>query len=259
VTHAVSILAAFLLFGAEAKSPGLASYEKANALFVAKKFPEALVAVEEALKLDPKLLPALTLFAKMAMAANHFDAARTSLEQAIEVAPASGYAQFLYGLNFYLSNDLRMALPQFEKAHRLQPNDPRAALYLGLTDESLGKTTEALALYEESVRLSPQAETYVTGARLLFLLGRFDQCETWLREALKLSPSSREGHFEYARLLLEKGDFARAAREGEQALALPGSVPTDAQIHYLLVRAYRNVRPEQAAKHAEAIRNLDAK
>jgi tetratricopeptide (TPR) repeat protein len=264
VTYALSIFVALLLFAADNKSPGLPAYEKANSLFVAKNFPDALVAVEEALRLDPKLVPALTLHAKMAMAANRFDVAQASLEQAIKVAPSSGYAQFLYGLNFYLANDLKMALPQFEKVRQLEPNDPRAALYLGLTNESLGKTAEAMALYEEAVRLeerakSPQAETYLTGARLLFLLGRLDQCETWVRAALKLSPKSREGHFEFARLLLEKDDLTRAAQEGEAALLLPGAAPTEAQIHYLLIRAHRTSNPEQAARHAAAVRNLDAK
>ena len=131
---------ALVLFGATPQSPGYAAYERANALFVAKKFPEALAATEEALRLDPKLVPALTLKAKLAMAAYRLDVARQCLEQALAIDPRAPYAQFLYGLEAYLGNDAKEALPRFRKARQLNPNDPRAALYLGLTLESLGQT-----------------------------------------------------------------------------------------------------------------------
>ena len=251
---------ALVLLGAAPSSPGYAAYEKANALFVAKKFPEALAATEEALRLDPKLIPALTLKAKLAMAAYRLDVARRCLEQALTIDPRAPYAQFLYGLEAYLGNDLKEALPRFRKARQLSPTDPRAALYLGLTIESLGQPAEALSLYEEAVRLErsagePHAETLLPGARLLLLLGRLEECERWIRQAATLSPDSRDVHFEFARLLLKKGDAAQGAHEGETALGLPEGVVTDAAIHYLLIRAYQQSgMPDRAAIHAEVMR-----
>src|SRR5438105_15771233 len=93
------------------RSPGFPAYRKANDLFVARKFPEALSALEQSLKLDERLVPALTLYAKIAMAMNRFELARDSLERALAVDPKATYARFLYGLNFYLVNDLQHALP----------------------------------------------------------------------------------------------------------------------------------------------------
>ena len=77
-----------------------------------------------------------------------------------------------------------------------------------------------MSLYEEAVRLERSAnelhaETLLPGARLLLLLDRLDDCERWLREAVKLAPDSRDAHFELARLLLKKGDAAQAAAAGE--------------------------------------------
>jgi len=61
--------------------------------------------------------------------------------------------------------------------------------------------------------------------------------------------------FEFARLLMKKGDAAEAAAEGETALALSEGVVTDAAIHYLLIRAYRESgMPDRAAIHAEIMR-----
>jgi tetratricopeptide (TPR) repeat protein len=251
---------ALVLFSATPVSRGHEAYERANALFTAKKFPEALAATEEALRLDPKLVPALTLKAKLAMAGGRQDVARQCLEQALAVDPQAAYAQFLYGLIAYLSNDLEAALPRFRKAHQLSPNDPRGALYLGLTVESLGDPAQAMSLYQEAVRLERStgevhAETLLPGAKLLLLLGRAEESERWIREAVKASPNSRDVHFELARGLLRKGNAEQAAAEGEMALTLSDGVTTDAAIHYLLIRAWQQSgKPERAAMHAGVMR-----
>ena len=257
---AMAMAMAMALMGATPPSSGYAAYQRANELFVAQKFPEALAAADEALRLDPKLVPALTLKAKLAMATYQLDVARQCLEQALKLEPRAPYAQFLYGLEAFLGNDLAEALPRFQKARQLNPADPRAALYLGLTVESLGRPEEAMTLYEEAVRLERSAgglssDTLLPGARLLLLLGRLPECERWLRQALELSPNSRDVHFEMARLLLKKGEPALAASEGEKAMALSEGVVHDAAIHYLLVRAYtQSGLPDRAAVHAEIMR-----
>ena len=253
-------LAGAVLWGAAPGSPGQASYERANALFVAKKFPESLVAVDEALLLDASLVPALTLKAKLAMAANRFDLARQSLERALAVDPKAPYAQFLYGMEAYMNNEMKEALTRFRRARELAPRDPRAALYLGLTTEAVGQPEDALALYREAMRIErasgrPQAETLLPGARLLLILGRLDECESWTREAVQLSPKSRDAHFELARVLLKKGAPARAAMEGEASLALSDGTTTDPAIHYLLIRAWQQAGElDRAAAHAAAMR-----
>jgi len=194
------------------------------------------------------------------MAANRYDVARETLERALAIEPKAVYARFLYGLEAYLTNDMKEALPRFQKAHQLNPGDSRTALYLGLTTESLGQPEQALALYEDAVRLASaagelHADTLLPGARLLLLLGRLEESERWLRQAVKLSPASRDAHFELARLLLKQGDAAQAAAEGETALGLTDGVVTDTAIHYLLVRAWQqNGMPDRAAMHAGVIR-----
>jgi tetratricopeptide (TPR) repeat protein len=255
---------ALVLFSATPVSRGHEAYERANALFTAKKFPEALAATEEALRLDPKLVPALTLKAKLAMAGGRHDVARQCLEQALAVDPQAAYAQFLYGLLAYLGNDLEAALPRFRKAHQFSPNDPRGALYLGLTVESLGDPAQAMSLYQEAVRLERStgevhAETLLPGAKLLLLLGRAEESERWIREAVKASPNSRDVHFELARVLLKKGNAEQAAAQGEMALTLSDGVTTDAAIHYLLIRAWQQSgKPDRAAMHAGIMRAQEA-
>lgn len=239
------------------RSPGYSAYQQANALFVSKKVPEALSSLEVSLQLDAKLVPALTLYAKIAMTMNRFELAHESLERALAANPNASYAQFLYGLNYYLTNDLQHALPAFLKAAQLNPKDSRAALYLGLTYESLGRRQEALTQYEASIRLEPLADTYLTGARLLYQVGILEKCEEWIQAALKLEPTSRDAHFELARLLLRRDNLSAAATQGERALELSGGSVSNGQIQYLLVRAYRQSQPALAARYAESLRLLE--
>jgi tetratricopeptide (TPR) repeat protein len=93
----VLVLFTVLLCGTAQQSPGYAAYERANSLFVAKKLPEALAATEEALRLDPNLIPALTLKAKLALAAYRLDVARQSLEKALALAPGQRTPNFYMG------------------------------------------------------------------------------------------------------------------------------------------------------------------
>ncbi len=247
-----------LLFLLWAQSAGEAPYQKAHALFVRQQFPAALQQLDEALRMDPKLVPAWTLRAKIAMATNDFALARQSLERALAVDPKAQYAQFLYGMEAYLTNEMQAALPRFKRAYELNPADPRVALYLGLTQESLGQTAEAMALYEAAVKLEGkrvQAETLLPGGRLLLLLGRLDDSERWVRQALQLAPGLREPHFELARILLKRGRAAEAAAEGEAALARAGGLTTDEQVHYLLIQAWRQAGDAaKSAAHAAILR-----
>jgi len=244
-------------------SAGYAAYERANRLFAAGKYQESFNAVDEALRLDPKLAPALTPKAKLAMAANRYDVARESLERAIAADPSSWYAQFLYGFQFYRQNELPAAIQALEKARQLNPRDARAALYLGLAQESLGQTADALETYREAIHLGEvsgqlDVEMLLSCSRLLLRLGDFEECRQQIDRALKLAPNSRDPHFESARLLLKTGDAAASAKQAEIALTLRTGDVTDRQVHFLLVQAYQSGgREQEAERHAAAIRAID--
>jgi tetratricopeptide (TPR) repeat protein len=244
---------------AQSTSAGYPAYRKAAALFDKAQFQEALVELDRALALDPKLGPALTLKAKLAMSINRYDVARECLERALAVDPKSWYAQFLLGFLHYRQNQMPEAKAALEKARHLNPSDPRAALYLGLTQETLGRIPEARLLYQEAIRLEeasgkPQAEAWIVYARLLMVDGDLDGAGRLIGRALGIEPGSRDVHFESGRLQLKKGRPDEAAKEGEAALKLPGEV-ADRQVHFLLVQAYQAAgREKDAARHADAIR-----
>jgi len=196
------------------------------------------------------------------MAAKRNDLARVDLEQAVRLQPQSAYAQFLLGLALYEQNELQLALRPLQAAMHLNPADARAPLYLGLCQESLGDTAAATGLYEKALRLEEsagrgqaQVETYLIAARLRMVLDELDAASKLVDKALRRDASSRDAHFEAARLAVRRKQFATAVRAGERALALPGGETADAQIHALLARTYQALGDAgQAERHAEAAR-----
>ncbi|MBL8214790.1 MAG: tetratricopeptide repeat protein [Bryobacterales bacterium] len=243
---------------AQTPSPGKSDYERANALFQQQQFQSSLDAVEEALRLDPKLLPALTLRAKLAMAAKRYDLARADLERAVSLHPDAAYAQFLLGLVLYEQNELQLALAPLEAAMKRNPKDPRAPLYLGLCVESLGDTARAASLYDRTMQLEeaarqPQVETYLIAARLQMVLDQNEQAARVLQKAMRLNNRHRDVNFEWARLEARQGDYPGAVEAATRALTLPTAETTDAQIHALLARSYQALgKGEKAKQHAAA-------
>ncbi len=243
-----------------ASTPAQRAYEKGNALFKEKRLRESFAALEEALAADPNHVPALTLKARIAIAAGLFDVARESLQRAIAADPTSGYARFLLGYEYYLLNDWDHALSELRTAQKLNPRDARISVYLGMTYESLGDTQNAISSYQEAIRQEEVAgavelNTVLAYSQFLLLQGRLSDCTQVLNKALQLYPGSRDVHYALGRLLLERGDPRGAAKEGEKALLLPSQDVGDLQIRYLLVRAYEAAGDDRlAAKHADTIK-----
>src|SRR5262245_6089231 len=197
-------------------------YQKAIALFQQSQYEPSLAAVEEALRRDPKLVPALTLKARLAMTANRFDVARNCLRQAVEIEPRSAENQFLFGFALYVDNDFARALPALEQAARLKPGDARTEFYLALTYDGLGLAREAIGKYERVLQLAKEdvdltADALVAYARLLFALGRFDESERLIDRALDIDGNMREARYEKGRLRLERRDANGAIEHGKRA------------------------------------------
>jgi tetratricopeptide (TPR) repeat protein len=243
--------------GTASQSPreqsALALYQKAAAFFQQRQYEQSLAALDEALKLDPRLVPALTLKARLAMAVNRFDIAKASLLQAVEIEPGVAGSHFLLGFCYYVDNDFKNALPPLERSRQLKPDDARTHFYLALTLEALARADDAIASYEQSLKLEKNggeilADTLVAYARLLFTLGRYDQSETLIDRALAAAPDSRDAQYEKGRLLFERRAYAEAITHGRKALEQPGAGTTERQIHFLLARAYAKLGQKELAE-----------
>jgi superkiller protein 3 len=254
-----TLLATSLCLAFVAQQSPEQAYQKANALFQQQQFEQSLAAVEQALKLNPNFAAALTLKARLALAAERYDVAITCLQRAVELEPENAAAHFLLGFSRYVENDFKHALPALERARQLQSADARTHFYLALTYEALGRTDEAIAGYEQSLKLeksgSAMADTLVAYARLLFTLGKFAESEKLIDRALMAEAGSRDAQYEKGRLLLERQEYAAAIKHGLRALELPGVGTTERQIHFLLAKAFTKTgQKELAAEHLAKFR-----
>lgn len=260
----LTLLLCITAVSAQGVSSGAAAYDRANALFEKGQFDAALKELDNALHADPKLVPALTLKAKLAMMINRYDVARECLDTAVAADPTGAYPQFLLGFLFYRQDKMPDAERELQKAQKLNPSDPRSALYLGMTEETLGRLAEAMAQYERAMRLEeatghPNADAWIACARLLMVEGNLDRAGKLLADAVRIEPNSRDAQFQSARLALQIGKTNEAIAAGEKALRLSGET-ADRQIHFLLVQAYRMAgKDAEAAQHAAAIRAGEGK
>ena len=232
-------------------------YAHAKQDLAQQKFSEAASEVNAALHENPYMVSALVLKARLATFAHRADIAKSCLITAITVDPASEEAQFYLGVLFYEQNDFDPAISPLQAAQKLSPNSPLPVFYLAMTHEALGNHSKALELYQQAENLSPQispqtAEIAVAYGRLLVSLGRNQDGMEKERRAIEIDPKARDAHYVLAKGLEHEGELEKAALEGELALTLPEANASDAEIHFLLARLYRNLnKPDLAKAHLQ--------
>ena len=251
-------LTLLMFFGqavAKAGEPAQEAYFRANQLFIQGRLEQSLEAANQVLRLNPNFVPALTLRAKLSMAFSRLAEAGRDLTRAVELEPKSGYNQFMLGFYYYLENDFKRALEPLNRSAELDEANSRTYFYLALTHEGLANASMAIQLYEKAIALdrekkTPDLDTLIAFARLLFSLGQYEKCLSLVEQALSLDAKSRDAHYERGRLYLQAGDFENAIQHGERALLLQSPGTTDRQIHFLLARAYaRAGNQPQADEH----------
>src|SRR5262245_14164133 len=192
----------------KSEGPTQEAYFRANRLFVQGRLEQSLEAANEVLRLNPNFVPALTLRAELSMAFNRLAEAGRDLSRAVELEPKSAYNQFMLGFYYYLENDFKRALEPLNRSAELDESNSRTHFYLALTHEGLANVPVAIQLYERAIALdrekkTPDLDTLIAFARLLFGLGQYEKCLSLVEQALRLDSKSRDAHYERGRLYLQ--------------------------------------------------------
>lgn len=122
----------------------------------------------------------------------------------------------------------RRALPLLERAVRNDPEDVAAWEAQGGALAMLGRPDEALAVFQTALLKAPRRERTLVGAALSAeRAGLRDAAVAYWERALRVNPWSTHAHAQLARLLGERGEWARALEECRAALRLnPGGAET---------------------------------
>ncbi len=153
----------------------------------AKRYEEALVACEQAIRLDPNDAWAYNIKGATLFSLQRYQEALVAVERAIYLDPS--YAPAYTNKGGVLNNLKRYeeALATHEQAIRLDPNDAWAYTNKGIALNNLKRYEEVLAACEQAIRLDPNnAVAYDNKGNALQKLGREKEAERAFAKARQL-------------------------------------------------------------------------
>jgi tetratricopeptide (TPR) repeat protein len=141
--------------------------------------------------------------------------AKAMYEELLLRYPEAPNAHYAFGV-FLLKDDADAALEQWNRELKLQPFHVESMLQIALEKNLRVEQDEALALAQKAVELAPQnpAARNILG-RILLNRDDVEGAIRHLEMGVKISPASREMHFELARAYAKAGRNEDAARERE--------------------------------------------
>jgi tetratricopeptide (TPR) repeat protein len=192
---------------------------------------EALVAYEEALRLDSNNAQAHGGRGDTLAQLGRREEALAAYEEALRLAPSYAAVHLNRGNVLRELGRREEALAAYEEALRLGVNDTDAAVHLnrGNVLRELGRREEALAAYEEALRLDPNfTAAHIGRGNVLRELGRPEGRLAAYERELRLDPSDAPAYLSLGMALGQLGRREEALAAYEHVLRLD---PNDAQAH----------------------------
>ena len=177
----------------------------------------AIKEFHEALKLDSRNFPAQFELARTLLHVRKFSEAEIEFRKTVDLQPNSGAAHL--GLTQSLLAEKRMgdAATELERYLQTNPKDVDARLECASILAELGKNEEALADLDRAAALRPEtASTLKLRSTIQFRLKNYDAALAALKQVETSLPND-DLHARIGHLLLEKKDYAGAAKELEIA------------------------------------------
>ena len=262
----------------------------------------AIADLRETLRLMPDYQPARLRLAELLLKKGDIDESIQLFETLLEAEPDTAWALHGLGQAHASRGDTDAAIVFYEQAVTQYARFGPAHYALGMLYRDKGDTGRArqhLERYQQHPKETPPHDdpllealleldispsTRIRRAQQLLRNGQTAQAEQLLRQAVEADPQSVPGHSELVRLYHQTGDFDKARKHYEAAVALyPGAVlagleygnflaehgrfdeavtafaqvlefhPGDADAHGLLGQAYEELgRTEEASRHYQA-------
>lgn len=225
---------------------------------------EAVETFREAVRLNPKYLPARLKMAESLMLAGQLSESRALYEELLRENPDSPLVHFGLGRVKLSLQDRKEAVRHLTEACKLFPAFGAAHYSLGLIYRDLDRDEDArahLSLYqvhrhsrprpddpllEEVHSLQAGARHYLEWGLRLQAQGRYQEAVAAHEKVLELDPRRAQAHLNLLSAHLELGNLEQAERHYRAALEL---APDLAEVHFnygLLLG--RQERPEEAAR-----------
>jgi adenylate cyclase len=157
----------------------------------------------------------------------HDLAAGREFELAVELSPHDANVHYRYARFLVLEGRKEEAIAHYEKAFALAPDDYRCIVYtiqeyqaLGDEDGEQRALGQAAAVIEHHLKINPEdVRALGHGAGVMALLGRKDDCHSYIERAMRLRPDDFGNLANLACASVLNGEFDRALDLLEAAVA----------------------------------------
>ncbi len=153
-----------------------------------------------------------------------FPEARVAAEKALAIDPNLAEAHTSLGLiRFQYDRDWAGAEAEFRRALELNANHAPAHQFFADYLKAVGRFPEALAEMKRAQELDPVSLAINTGlGHVLYLSRQYDQAIEQYRKAVQLDPAFVQAHLWFGRPYLQKGMYTEAVAEVREAVRLSG-------------------------------------
>ena len=201
----------------------------AGSLMQQQKFPDAISAFEQAMKIKPDFAEG---YSNMSTALLELGRPRDAIDccdRAIEINPGLADAYCNKGNALKVVGRTDEAAQLYRKAINIAPNMVQAHNNLGTMYELSGDTDAALACWEKAISLNPDyPDPYNNLANICKERGEYSKALDYYSNAIRLNPRFAEAYNNRAGILIELGRYEEALANWDQSVALDSSI---AQTH----------------------------
>jgi tetratricopeptide (TPR) repeat protein len=217
-----------------------------------RKYPEALAAFESEKQVNKEYQNFFNHQAEVFLAQGDYKKALAAFKKALNDNPQSLSALLGIGRVYLKQREIEKAEAHFKEIIKSFPNDERAYCYLGiLAREYKQDYSAACRFLQEAFRIAPEskfagvelAETYIILGTLARLNQKYGEAERNFLEAERLLPNSSRIQQKLGKLYRLKGDFSKAVKAYQKAIAL---APTESNYCALVSLYLRQKRYGEA-------------
>jgi putative PEP-CTERM system TPR-repeat lipoprotein len=231
------VAALILLASAASCSRSAKSYfDSGNQYFDQKKYKEAIVEYQNAIRKDLKFGEAHYKLAEALSETRNLQGAYQEYQRAADLLPASKEAQLKAGVFLLIAKQFEDAKTRAQAALKIDPRYVDALILLANAKANLNDIGDAIKNIQEAIQIDPlQSGSYINLGGFQQARGDTKDAEATYQKALELGPKSVPAHMALANFYLSTGRNADAERLLKAAAELD---PKNAQVSMTLAMYY---------------------
>ncbi len=150
---------------------------------------DALLSLDRASELDPKLPLVWTELAKLHQQMHNTEGVESSLQRAVEFAPDDVKLRLMLGEQYWRMGRNEEAAAQYTRAHQLEPSVAGHVAALAVCRIATGQVDEAIRAFRDSLKLDPRNTIALANlGATLYNRGELQEAKSLAQRALTVEP-----------------------------------------------------------------------